>query len=60
MRACVVHGAGDLRVEEVPGGTLSDADVEVAVNYGGICGSDLHYWHLAVPSVTFGCESRWC
>lgn len=44
-RACVVHGAGDLRVEErqpvPPGG----GEVAVAVALGGICGSDLHYYH---------------
>ncbi len=48
-RACVVHGAGDLRVEEVPDQRPGEAEVEVAVGYGGICGSDLHYWrHGAV------------
>ena len=40
----VAHAAGDLRVEATllrhPG--PSDAVVEIA--YGGICGSDLHYW----------------
>lgn len=45
MRACVVHGAGDLRVEErVPVGP-GPGDVTVAVTLGGICGSDLHYYH---------------
>ncbi len=48
-RACVVHGAGDLRVEDVPDRRPGEAEVEVAVGYGGICGSDLHYWrHGAV------------
>lgn len=43
MRAVVVHGAGDLRVETVPG-PAADADrVLVDIAYGGICGSDLHY-----------------
>jgi len=45
MRACVVHGAGDLRVEnrEVP--EPGRGEVAVAVALGGICGSDLHYYH---------------
>ena len=43
MPAVVVHGAGDLRIEDVP--TLAPGPGEVAVNvrFGGICGSDLHY-----------------
>jgi L-idonate 5-dehydrogenase len=44
MPAVVVHGAGDLRVEELahhhaPG----PGEVAVRVRFGGICGSDLHY-----------------
>ncbi|AIY00736.1 sorbitol dehydrogenase [Arthrobacter sp. PAMC 25486] len=42
--AVVAHGKGDLRIEDValvqPG--ADQAVVEIA--YGGICGSDLHYW----------------
>ncbi|MFE5407939.1 alcohol dehydrogenase catalytic domain-containing protein [Microbacterium sp. NPDC056569] len=42
--AIVAHGAGDLRIaalgEPVP--AADEAVVEVA--YGGVCGSDLHYW----------------
>jgi L-idonate 5-dehydrogenase len=44
MRACVVHGAGDLRVEEVGAGEPAPGQVAVDVAYGGICGSDLHYY----------------
>ncbi|WP_256472334.1 L-idonate 5-dehydrogenase [Pseudarthrobacter cellobiosi] len=42
--AVVAYAAGDLRIEEVPlaAPTADEAVVEVA--YGGICGSDLHYW----------------
>ena len=49
IRAVVAHGIGDLRVEhrEVP--TPGPGQVAVRVRYGGICGSDLHYWrHGAV------------
>ncbi|WP_336714433.1 L-idonate 5-dehydrogenase [Arthrobacter sp. USHLN218] len=40
----VAHGAGDLRVEsfERPEPKPDEAVVEIV--YGGICGSDLHYW----------------
>lgn len=42
--AVVAYGADDLRVEEVgePSPTADEAVVEIA--YGGVCGSDLHYW----------------
>lgn len=43
MRACVVHRAHDLRVEDRPEPEPGPGQVRVAVTYGGICGSDLHY-----------------
>lgn len=47
--AVVAHGRDDLRVEPVPVREPGPADAVVAVAYGGICGSDLHYWrHGAV------------
>lgn len=45
MRACVVHGAGDLRVEAREVADPGPGEVAVAVALGGICGSDLHYYH---------------
>ncbi|MEU1462818.1 L-idonate 5-dehydrogenase [Streptomyces sp. NPDC005727] len=45
MRACVVHGAGDLRIEERPFTGPGPGEIAVAVALGGICGSDLHYHH---------------
>jgi L-idonate 5-dehydrogenase len=45
MLACVLHGANDLRVEALDVPAPRNFEVEVAVRYGGICGSDLHYWH---------------
>ncbi len=42
--AVVAHAAGDLRVEEVPEPAPGEDHAVVAVAYGGICGSDLHYW----------------
>ena len=40
----VVHAAGDVRVEVVPVRTPRPDEALVEVRYGGICGSDLHYW----------------
>ncbi|MFJ4471421.1 L-idonate 5-dehydrogenase [Streptomyces sp. NPDC089424] len=44
MLGCVIHGRGDLRVEELAAPEAGPGDVLVAVRYGGVCGSDLHYW----------------
>jgi len=49
MRAVVAYGPGDLRLERRPVPRPGRGEVTVAVRYGGICGSDLHYWrHGAV------------
>ena len=45
MRACVVHGAGDLRVQDRPIEEPGPDQVRVRIALGGICGSDLHYYH---------------
>ncbi|MBF4588280.1 L-idonate 5-dehydrogenase [Curtobacterium sp. VKM Ac-2887] len=42
--AVVVHGKGDLRVEQLPLPLPRANEAVVTVAYGGICGSDLHYW----------------
>lgn len=42
--AVVVHGAGDLRFEEVELPEQAEDEALVRIAYGGICGSDLHYW----------------
>jgi len=45
MLAAVCHGRKDLRIEPIPDRPLAPDEVRVAVAYGGICGSDLHYYH---------------
>lgn len=42
--AVVAHGAGDVRLESIPLRTPAEDEAIVEVAYGGICGSDLHYW----------------
>lgn len=42
--AVVAHAKGDLRIEEVPLAAPGPDEAVVEVRYGGICGSDLHYW----------------
>ena len=40
----VAYAANDLRVEPVPLREPAADETVVEVAYGGICGSDLHYW----------------
>ncbi|MCW2805482.1 MAG: L-idonate 5-dehydrogenase [Propionibacteriaceae bacterium] len=40
----VAHGAGDLRVQQVQIRPPGPDEALVEIVYGGICGSDLHYW----------------
>jgi L-idonate 5-dehydrogenase len=42
--AVVAHAAGDLRIEDVPVPAPASDEAVVEVAFGGICGSDLHYW----------------
>ncbi len=42
--ACRIHGAQDLRLEEMAAAELGPHDVELRLGAGGICGSDLHYY----------------
>jgi L-idonate 5-dehydrogenase len=47
MRAVVIHAPHDLRVEEFSSveEDIGPRDVRVRIASGGICGSDLHYFH---------------
>jgi L-idonate 5-dehydrogenase len=45
MKAVVIHTARDLRVEEREPEAPGAGQVEIAVEAGGICGSDLHYFN---------------
>ncbi len=44
MKAVVVHGANDLRVDDLPDPVPREGEVLVAMEWGGICGSDISYW----------------
>jgi L-idonate 5-dehydrogenase len=42
--AVVVHAANDLRIDDLPVREPGSDELVVHIAYGGICGSDLHYW----------------
>lgn len=42
--AVVAHGKDDLRVEAIAEPSAAPDEAVVSIAYGGICGSDLHYW----------------
>jgi L-idonate 5-dehydrogenase len=44
MRALVCHAPLDLRLDEFESDTLGPQQLRVRVAFGGICGSDLHYF----------------
>ncbi len=45
MKTVVIHAAKDLRIEEREPEAVSSGQVEIAIEAGGICGSDLHYYN---------------
>lgn len=44
MKAVMVYGANDLRVVDTEDTQAGPGQVRIAMEYGGICGSDLSYW----------------
>lgn len=45
MRAIVIHAPHDVRLDPMPAAAPGLHDVVVRMGAGGICGSDLHYFH---------------
>lgn len=45
MWAAVCHGKKNLLIERIADRALAADEVRVAVAFGGICGSDMHYYH---------------
>lgn len=53
MKALIVHGPGDLRIDDIGWASPDPGQVLVRNTHGGICGSDLHYYrHGAVGDFT--------
>jgi threonine dehydrogenase-like Zn-dependent dehydrogenase len=58
MKAAVLHGPLDMRVEEVPAPVLEPGDIRIRVKACGICGSDLHAYKLGMfPELGLPVES---
>ncbi len=53
MKAAILHGGGDLRMQTVPDPTLAPNEVMVRVHACSICGSDLHAFHGKHPRLVF-------
>ncbi len=52
MRACVLHAAEDLRLQEWHQPDLARDSVRIQFGAGGICGSDLHYYFEGRVGIT--------
>jgi len=63
VRAAVLYGQQDLRVETVPDPTPGPGDVIIAVNAATTCGTDLKVWRrggharMLTPPILFGHEA---
>ena len=44
MKAAVLHGPGDIRIQQVSIPEIGPDDVLIAVKTVGVCGSDVHYY----------------
>ena len=44
-RICRLHGKDDIRIESMEVAAPGRGEVLLGIGAGGICGSDLHYWH---------------
>lgn len=53
MKAAILYGGGDLRMQTVPDPTPAPNEVVVRVHACSICGSDLHAFHGKHPRLVF-------
>ena len=53
MKAAVLHGGGDLRLESVPDPAPGPNEAIIEVHACSICGSDLHAFHGKHPRLVF-------
>ena len=53
MRAAVLRGVHDLRLEELPAPRPADNEVLIRVKAAGVCGTDVHMWEGTNTEGTF-------
>jgi L-iditol 2-dehydrogenase len=53
MRAAVLRGVHDLRLEELPDPRSADNEVLIRVKAAGVCGTDVHMWEGTNTEGTF-------
>ena len=53
MRALEIHGVGDLRLADRPAVEPGPDQVQIAVEWGGICGSDIHVYQGEHPFTSY-------
>lgn len=53
MKAAVLRGVHDLRLEELPDPRLTDDEVLIRVKAAGVCGTDVHMWEGTNTEGTF-------
>ena len=59
MKAAVYHGAGDIRVEDIPDPAPGPGELLLEVHAAGICGTDVGEWmHGPVAYAVNGQPSR--
>src|ERR1700682_1070080 len=64
MQAVVIHAPKDLRIDSFPDPAPGNGEVRVKIAAGGICGSDLHYYHhggfrpVRIPQTTGLCTQN--
>ena len=51
MRALEIHGPDDLRVVDRTATDPAPDQVQIAIEWGGICGSDIAYWRHGISEI---------
>lgn len=54
MKAAVIRGPADIRLEEVDTPSIKDNEILVKVKAAGICGSDLHFYKAGPTAIPKG------
>ena len=53
MKAALLHGAHDFRVEELPPPDMQEDECLIAVNACGVCHSEIHQWEKKNPNLEY-------